>query len=46
MAFRTGSTSTRVALATGLASLISVAAYAQFGGPPPEIYIPKAGAKD
>ncbi len=47
MAFRKGSTSTRVALATGLASVLSVVAYAQLGGaPPPPPYTPAEGAKD
>ena len=46
MAFRKGSTSTRVALATGLATVLSVVAYAQFGGPPPELYTPAEGSKD
>ena len=36
----------RAALATGLATFFSVAAYAQFGGPPPELYTPPEGAKD
>jgi hypothetical protein len=46
MAFRKGSTLTRVALAAGLASVLSVVAYAQFGGPPPQLYTPAEGAKD
>jgi len=46
MALRTGSTSTRLALAAGLASALSVVAYAQFGGPPPTPYTPAEGAKD
>jgi hypothetical protein len=46
MAFRKGSTLTRVALATGLATVLSVAAYAQFGGPPPQLYTPAEDAKD
>jgi hypothetical protein len=46
MAFRKGSTATRLALATGLASVLSVVAYAQFGGPPPQLYTPAEGAKD
>jgi hypothetical protein len=47
MALRIGSTSTRVALATGLASVLSVVAYAQLGGgPPPPPYTPAEGAKD
>ena len=46
MAFRKGSTLARVALATGLASALSVVAYAQFGGPPPTPYTPAEGAKD
>jgi hypothetical protein len=46
MAFRKGATSTRVALATGLATVLSVAAYAQFGGDPPQVYTPAEGSKD
>jgi hypothetical protein len=46
MAFRLGATSTRLALATGLASALSVVAFAQFGGPPPTLYTPAEGAKD
>jgi len=46
MAFEKGSTFTRAALATGLATVVSVVAYAQFGGPPPELYTPAEGAKD
>ncbi|HEY9183245.1 MAG TPA: hypothetical protein VIQ99_08600, partial [Gammaproteobacteria bacterium] len=46
MALRYGSTSTRVALATGLATVVWVVAYAQFGGPPPQVYTPAEGAKD
>jgi len=46
MALRTGSTSTRLALAAGLASALSVVAYAQFGGPPPTPYTPAEGVKD
>ena len=46
MAFKKGSTLARVALATGLASALSVVAYAQFGGPPPTPYTPAEGAKD
>ena len=46
MAFKQGSTGTRVALATGLATVLSVAAYAQFGGPPPQLYTPEEGSKD
>ena len=47
MALRIGSTSTRVALATGLATVLSVVAYAQLGGgPPPPPYTPAEGAKD
>ncbi len=47
MAFRRVSTSTRAALATGLATVLSVAAYAQFGGGPPQPpYTPAEGAKD
>ena len=47
MAVRYGSTSTRVALAAGLATALSVAAYAQFGaGPPQPPYTPPEGAKD
>src|SRR3954462_6861250 len=45
MALTIGATSTRVALAGGLAALLSVAVYAQFG-PPPELYTPAEGAKD
>ena len=43
---RKGSTATRLVLATGLASVMSVVAYAQFGGPPPEVYTPAEGSKD
>jgi hypothetical protein len=46
MAFKKGSTSARLALAAGLASALSVVAYAQFGGPPPTPYTPAEGAKD
>ncbi len=46
MAFRTGSTGARVALAAGVAAFFSVAAHAQFGGPPPKLYTPPEGAKD
>jgi len=46
MALRYGSTSTRIAAATGVATFVSVVAYAQFGGPPPELYTPAEGAKD
>ena len=46
MAARTGPTSTRVALAAGLATFLSVAAYAQFGGPPPTPYTPAEDARD
>ena len=46
MAFRYGATLTRVALATGLASVLSFVAYAQFGGPPPQVYTPAEDAKD
>jgi hypothetical protein len=46
MALRIGSTSSRLALATGLACALSVVAYAQFGGPPPTPYTPAEGAKD
>jgi hypothetical protein len=46
MAVRKGSSSTRVALATGLATFFSAVAYAQFGGPPPELYTPAEGSKD
>src|SRR5690606_25441727 len=46
MAFRLGSTSKRVALATGIAAVITVVANAQFGGPPPELYTPEEGARD
>jgi hypothetical protein len=46
MAFRTGSTPTRVALATGLATVMAIAANAQFGGPPPQLYTPAEDAKD
>jgi hypothetical protein len=46
MAFRIGSTSTRIAVATGLASVLSLVAYGQFGGGPPQVYTPAEGAKD
>src|SRR5512134_1975328 len=46
MAFEKGSTSTRAALATGLATVVSVVAYAQFGGDPPQLYTPAEGARD
>jgi hypothetical protein len=47
MALRYGSALIRVALATGIASVLSVVAYAQFGaGPPAPPYTPAEGAKD
>jgi hypothetical protein len=46
MAFIKGSTAARVALATGLTAALSVVAYAQFGGPPPQLYTPAEGARD
>ena len=47
MASRKWATLTRVALATGLATGLSVVAYAQFGaGPPAPPYTPAEGAKD
>ena len=46
MTLSIGATSTRVALAAGLATFWSVAAYAQFGGPPPTPYTPKEDARD
>jgi hypothetical protein len=47
MTFRKGATSTRVALAAGLATVLSFVAYAQPGGaPPPPPYTPAEGAKD
>ena len=47
MALRYGSTLTRVALASGLSSVLSVVAFAQFGaGPPQPPYTPPEGAKD
>jgi hypothetical protein len=46
MALRYGSTLARITLATGLASVMSVVAYAQFGGPPPQVYTPAEGVKD
>src|SRR5262245_2481563 len=47
MALRYGSTLARAALATSLASVLSVVAYAQFGaGPPAPPYTPAEGAKD
>ena len=50
MALRYGSTSTRLALAAGLATVVAaVVAYAQppgGGGPPPPPYTPAEGAKD
>jgi hypothetical protein len=46
MAFIKGSTAARVALATGLTAALSVVAYAQFGGPPPQLYTPEEGARD
>ena len=46
MTLRCGSTLTHAALAAGLASVLSVVAYAQFGGPPPELYTPAEGSKD
>jgi hypothetical protein len=46
MASRKGSTLARVALATGLATVGSVVAYAQFGGPQTPPYTPAADARD
>ena len=47
MALRKWATLTRVALATGLATGLSVVAYAQFGaGPPAPPYTPAEGARD
>jgi len=46
MAFRKGSTATRLALASGVATVLSFVAYAQFGGPPPQVYTPAEGARD
>ncbi len=46
MTLKLGATSTRVALASGLATLLSIAAYAQFGGPPPDLYTPAKDARD
>jgi hypothetical protein len=46
MALRKGSASTRVALATGLAAVLTVVANAQFGGDPPQVYTPAEGSKD
>jgi hypothetical protein len=46
MVLKKGSTLLRVALATGLAAVLSLAAYAQFGGPPPELYTPTKDARD
>jgi hypothetical protein len=46
MAFNRGSTSTRVALATGLVTVLAVAANAQFGGPATPPYTPAEDAKD
>ncbi|MEO8464356.1 MAG: hypothetical protein ABI640_03380 [Gammaproteobacteria bacterium] len=46
MTSKKGSTAMRIALATGLATLFSVVAHAQFGGPPPVLYTPAEGAKD
>jgi hypothetical protein len=47
MALRYGANATRAALATALATaLASLAAYAQFGGPPPELYTPAEDARD
>ena len=46
MVFRFGSTSARVAVAAAFATVVSVVAYAQFGGPPPTPYTPAADAKD
>jgi hypothetical protein len=49
MVLRYGSTAARVALATGLATVLSIAAYAQGGGgPPPQPppYTPAEGARD
>ena len=46
VAFGKSSTGARVALATGLATLFSVVAYAQFGGPPPKLYTPAEDARD
>ena len=46
MAFRKGSISTTVLLAAGLATVLTVVANAQFGGPPPQVYTPAEGSKD
>jgi hypothetical protein len=46
MASRISSSSTRIALATGLAAALTLTAHAQFGGPPPELYTPPEGARD
>jgi hypothetical protein len=47
MSFRKGATATSLALATGLASVLFVVAYAQPpGGPQPPPYTPAEGAKD
>ena len=46
MAFRPSTAAKRVVLATGLAALFSVAAHAQFGGPPPQLYTPAKDARD
>ena len=46
MAFGLSSAGARVALAAGLATLFSVVAYAQFGGPPPKLYTPAPDARD
>jgi hypothetical protein len=47
MTLRKGATLTRVALAAGLATVLSFVAYAQPGGaPPPPPYTPAEGAKD
>ena len=46
MAFGKRATATSLALATGIASVLSFVAYAQFGGPPPQLYTPVEGVKD
>ena len=46
MAFNKGSIGTRVGLAAALATVLTVVANAQFGGPPPQLYTPEEGARD
>lgn len=46
MAFNKDSIATSVGLGISLAIVLSVAANAQFGGPPPQLYTPAEGSRD